>query len=162
MPKVVKSAGREMILKVKELCEAEHKNHGVLIPIYNVRKRIAAMTENCNESYKNGATAASTSKVIVTPGKSRPHTKKFDLDGFDLCAIRQKIHRFYVVRKELPTLAKLRAALREDINIKGSITTLHRILQSIGFKYKRCQSKRKLLMERYDIKENNTHELTII
>ena len=48
-------------------------------------------------------------------------------------------------------MAKLRKALREDINFQGSITTLHRILQSIGFKYKRCQSKRKLHMERYDI-----------
>lgn len=100
---------------------------------------------------KEGATAASTSKIIVTPGKSRPHPKKIDLDGFDLCAIRQKIHSFYVVKKELPTLPKLRAALREDINYQGSITTLHRILHSIGFKHKRCQSKRKLLMERYDI-----------
>ena len=44
MPKVVKSAGREMILKVKEFCEAEQKNHGVLRPINNVRKRVAAMT----------------------------------------------------------------------------------------------------------------------
>ncbi|KAJ0181804.1 hypothetical protein K1T71_002526 [Dendrolimus kikuchii] len=33
-----------MILKVKEFCEAEHKNHGVLIPINKVRKRVAAMT----------------------------------------------------------------------------------------------------------------------
>ncbi|KAJ0183682.1 hypothetical protein K1T71_000105 [Dendrolimus kikuchii] len=74
---------------------------------------------------KEGAIATSTSKVIVAPGKSRPHTKKFDLDGFDLYAIRQKIHSFYVVRKELPTLAKLRVALREDINFQGSITTLH-------------------------------------
>ncbi|KAJ0183753.1 hypothetical protein K1T71_000176 [Dendrolimus kikuchii] len=177
-----------MILKMKEFCEAEHKNHGVLIPINNVRKRVAAMTginigntkKNCKVIFNNnvikyennhsnsfillqvcqrkltrvtkeGATAASTSKVIVTPGKSHPHTKKLDLDGFDLCAIRQKIHSFYVVRKELLTLAKLRTSLREDINFQGSITTLHRILQSIGLKYKRCQSKRKLLMERYDI-----------
>ncbi|KAH9638425.1 hypothetical protein HF086_007732 [Spodoptera exigua] len=45
MPKVVKSAGREMILKVKEFCEAEQRNNGVLIPINNVRKRVAAMTD---------------------------------------------------------------------------------------------------------------------
>lgn len=44
MPKVVKSAGREMILKVKEFCEAEQRNHGVLIPLDNVRKRVAVMT----------------------------------------------------------------------------------------------------------------------
>nr|XP_021202944.1 uncharacterized protein LOC110385015 [Bombyx mori] len=45
MPKVVKSAGREIILKVKEFCEAEQKNQGVLIPINNVRKRVAVMTD---------------------------------------------------------------------------------------------------------------------
>lgn len=41
--------------------------------------------------------------------------------------------------------------LKEDIDFKGSRATLHRILTKIGFKYKRCQSKRKILMERYDI-----------
>lgn len=44
MPKVVKSAGREMILKLKEFCEAEQKNRAVLIPLDNVRKRVAAIT----------------------------------------------------------------------------------------------------------------------
>ncbi|CAK1597709.1 unnamed protein product [Parnassius mnemosyne] len=124
-----------MILKVKEFCEAEQKNQGVLIPLNNVRKRVAAITgvseKTITRITKEGITAASTSKKIVTPGKSRPHPKKFDLDGFDLCAIRQKIHSFYVVHKELPTLAKLRAALREDINFQGNITTLHRILNRI-------------------------------
>lgn len=100
---------------------------------------------------QEGKTAASTSKKIVTPGKSRPHPKKINLDDFDLCAIRQKIHQFYIVKKELPTLNKLRVVLKEDIDFQGSITTLHRILHSIGFKYKRCQSKRKILMERHDI-----------
>ncbi|CAH2054589.1 unnamed protein product, partial [Iphiclides podalirius] len=33
-----------MILKVKEFCEAEQKNQGVLIPLNNVRKRVAAIT----------------------------------------------------------------------------------------------------------------------
>ncbi|RVE42390.1 hypothetical protein evm_012968 [Chilo suppressalis] len=138
MPKVVKSSAREMILKVKEFCEAEQKNQGVLIPLNNVRKRVAAITgvseKTVTRITKEGITAASSSKKIVTPGKSRLHPKKFDLDGFDLCAIRQKIHSFYVVKKELPTLGKLRAALKEDINFQGSITTLHRILNRIGFK----------------------------
>lgn len=100
---------------------------------------------------QEGKTAVSTSKKIVTPGKSRPRPKNFNLDSFDLCAIRLKIHQFYIVKKELPTLHKLLAVLKEDINFEGSRSTLHRILQSIGFKYKRCQSKRKILMERYDI-----------
>ncbi|KAF9418269.1 hypothetical protein HW555_004888 [Spodoptera exigua] len=151
MPKVVKSAGREMILKVKEFCEAEQRNNGVLIPINNVRKRVAAMTgvseKTVSRIIQEGKMAASTSKKI----KSRPRRKSVNLDSFDLCAIRQKIHQFYIVKKELPTLNKLLAVLKEDINFDGSRATLHRILQSIGFRYKRCQSKRKILMERYDI-----------
>ncbi|KAG6465034.1 hypothetical protein O3G_MSEX014894 [Manduca sexta] len=103
MPKVVISAWREMILKVKEFCEAEHRNHGVLIPLNNVRKRVAAMTgvseKTVSRITQEGKTAASTPKKIITPGKSRPHQKKNNLDGFDLCAIRHKIHQFYTVKK---------------------------------------------------------------
>lgn len=57
----------------------------------------------------------------------------------------------YFVKKQLPTLLKLHVALREDINFQERIATLHKVLHSIGFQYKRCQSKRKILIERYDI-----------
>lgn len=53
--------------------------------------------------------------------------------------------------KELPTVNKLRLELKEDINFQGNNTTLRRILKKLGFRFKRCQSKRKVLMERYDI-----------
>lgn len=98
-----------------------------------------------------GKEAASTSKKIITPGKHRPQPKKITLDDFDLCAVRQKIHFFYVVKKELPTVNKLRLELKQEINFQGSCTTLRRILKKIGFRFKPCQSKRKVLMERYDI-----------
>lgn len=42
--KVVKSAAREMIHKVKEFCELEQRNKDVLIPLNNIQKRVAAMT----------------------------------------------------------------------------------------------------------------------
>lgn len=87
----------------------------------------------------------------MTPGKNRPHSKINNLDEFDLCVLRQKIHHFYLVKKELPTVNKLRLELEKDINFQGSNTTLRRILKTIGFQFKRCQSKRKVLMERYDI-----------
>lgn len=96
-------------------------------------------------------TKEATRRKIVTPGKSRPHPKKINLDDFDICAIRHKIHEFYTVKKELPTINKLRIELRESIDFQGSNTTLRRILKTMGFRFKRCQSKRKVLMERYDI-----------
>ena len=57
----------------------------------------------------------------------------------------------YTVRKEVPTLGKLLAELRIDINFSGGRTTLWKIIRQIGFRFKKCGSKRKLLMERYDI-----------
>ncbi|RVE50547.1 hypothetical protein evm_004774 [Chilo suppressalis] len=153
--KVIRSAAREVILKVKQFCELEKKNNNVLIPLQNVQMRVAAMTgvsvKTVSRITKEGKTAMATSNKIVTPGKSRPQAKKIDLDDFDLCCIRQKIHFFYVVKKELPTVNKLRLELKRDINFQGSNTTLRRILKLLGFRFKRCQSKRKVLMERHDI-----------
>lgn len=68
-----------------------------------------------------------------------------------LLYIYQKIHYFYVVKKELHTVNKLRLEFKEGINLKGSNTTLQRILKKLGFRFKRCQSKRKVLMDCYDI-----------
>ncbi|CAF4837165.1 unnamed protein product [Pieris macdunnoughi] len=83
MPKVVKSSARELILKVKEFCEAEQKNKGVLIPLNNVRKRVAAITgvseKTVSRITNEGVTAACTSKKIVTPGEESPASEKVRL-----------------------------------------------------------------------------------
>lgn len=47
--------------------------------------------------------------------------KYLQLDDFDLCAIRNKIHSMYTVSKEVPTLSKLLAELKVDINFSGEI-----------------------------------------
>ncbi|XP_045505993.1 uncharacterized protein LOC123703388 [Colias croceus] len=41
--------------------------------------------------------------------------------------------------------------MRSEIDFKGSRTSLWRILKELGFYFKKCKSKRKILMERYDI-----------
>ena len=46
------------------------------------------------------------------------------MDDFDKCVIRRKIQDFYTVRKQLPTIDKLLAVLRADIDFKGSSGTL--------------------------------------
>lgn len=39
--------------------------------------------------------------IFSTPGKHRKGRPKKDLDDFDLCAIRQKVHFFYIVKKQV-------------------------------------------------------------
>lgn len=86
-----------------------------------------------------------------TPAKHRKGRPRKELDDFDLCAIRQKVHYFYSVRKEVPTLNKILTVVREDLGFNGSRAHLHKILKSIGFKYKKCKSNRKALMENINI-----------
>ncbi|XP_045447870.1 uncharacterized protein LOC123656209 [Melitaea cinxia] len=155
MPKTLRSGERELVLKVKRFCEREKTNKAPLIPFENVRRRVAAMTgiseKTVTKICQEGAVAASTSTKISTPGKSRPHEKRVKLDDFDLCVIRHKVHEFYAVRKEVPTLTKLLHDLKVDINFNGSRTSLWRIMRSIGFRFQKCKSRRKILMERPDI-----------
>lgn len=73
------------------------------------------------------------------------------MDDFDLGVIRRKIHEFYTMRKEIPTIPKLLDVLQEDIDFKGSRETLRKILHKIGFRYKKSKSNRKVLIERNDI-----------
>lgn len=86
-----------------------------------------------------------------TPAKHRKGRPRKELDDFDQCAIRQKVHYFYSVKKEVPTLNKILAMAREDLGFNGSRAHLHKILISIGFKYKKCKSNRKALMENTNI-----------
>lgn len=101
---------------------------------------------------QEGNDAEASSSKIVTPGKNRNRkSSNSEIDDFDKCAIRHMIHSFYVVKKEIPTINKLWLELKSDIDFKFSRTTLRRVLKSMGYKYKKCQSKRKVLMERSDI-----------
>ena len=46
------------------------------------------------------------------------------VDDFDKCAIRTKVHQFYTVRRQLPTLQKLHDVLVEDINFAAGKSKL--------------------------------------
>lgn len=88
----------------------------------------------------------------LCPGKNKePEEKNAELDDFDKCAIRHIIQSFYVVKKEIRTINKLWLELKADIDFKYGRTSLRSILKTMGYKYKKCQSKRKILMERNDI-----------
>lgn len=59
-----------------------------------------------------------------------------------------KIHFFYMVRKEASTIKKLLTGLKEDEVIDCRWEYLWQIIRNLGFQWKRCQSKCKLLIER--------------
>jgi transposase len=92
------------------------------------------------------------SLTFSTPtGKFRPRKKKIFMDGFTNDVIRRKIHEFYVDKKTPPTLSKLKAVLEEEGILKCSREHLRRILKSIGFKWLKSQTNRKILMEKPEV-----------
>ncbi|XP_041974434.1 uncharacterized protein LOC121729854 [Aricia agestis] len=88
-----------------------------------------------------------------TPGKKRkPSSKKIALDNFDLVALRNTVNSFYTVRKEVPTLKKILAAAKRDLNFPGERTTLRLILrEQLGYKFKKCKNARLVLIQKPDI-----------
>ncbi|XP_045451015.1 uncharacterized protein LOC123659896 [Melitaea cinxia] len=128
MPKVVKSVKRQTILQVYAFCEKEKTENKLIIPLQQVRARVAAMTDVSESTVtrilRQERESSSVSGVpgpskVTTPGKTRPNRdKKIKIDDFDASAIRQKIMSFYAIRKEIPTLNKLLVELREEINFE--------------------------------------------
>lgn len=100
--------------------------------------------------------------IFGTPAKHRKGRPTKALDDFDKCAVRQKIQFFYTVKKQVPTLAKLLAVLKEDVGFDGSREHLRRLLKTIGFKYKRCQANRAALLEKPIIASKREKYLKVI
>lgn len=89
--------------------------------------------------------------VFASPGKYRKANKRVnDLDDFQKCVLRCTIFEMYD-NGEYPTMKKIVALMKEKIQYQGSVTSMHTLLKSMGFNYKRTADGRKFLMERVDI-----------
>lgn len=167
---------RTMILKILHFFEEEKKG-GITIPIKAVEKRVCAATgisrrtltrikleeeneiakrrrlEVENEPQPSTSSEAPTESVkLSTPGKKRIQKKKLEIDDFMISAIKTKIESFYTVNKEVPSLKKLLAAVKRDLNFPGQRETLRKILtEQLGFRFKKCANKGTVLIERPEI-----------
>lgn len=92
-----------------------------------------------------------------TPGKKRPlkvgtQTRMKKYDDFTLCAIRRKIHEFYM-RNEIPTASKVREIVNRDSDLPNfSLSTILRLMKDIGFVYSK-RKRNSILIEREDIQQ---------
>ncbi|XP_046416169.1 uncharacterized protein LOC124177619 [Neodiprion fabricii] len=91
--------------------------------------------------------------VFRTPGKKRSGKKKVtDIDSFDQTVIRRCVHNYHLTNKELPTVEKLREKLKQDIHFTGSESSLRRVLKQLGFRWKKTENNRRLLIEKTNIR----------
>ncbi|RVE47858.1 hypothetical protein evm_007489 [Chilo suppressalis] len=152
--RTLNSQARELVVKLHEYFERECQNGGALLPVTQVRDRVAealsigSRTVGKILSEKYGP-SGSDSNVLHTPKKRKRTKTVTGIDDFDSHAIRNHINGYFT-RGEFPTLAKSCATLEDAGLYKGSIESLRTILTGIGFRYKK-DAKRKIVMERHDI-----------
>lgn len=92
-------------------------------------------------------------KLFITPRKKRPKKKtQTSLDDFDRCVVRRVINEFHTLEGERPTLKAMKRVLKERINFTGSVFSLRTIIRSLGFRWKKTQTNRKVLIEKSDIR----------
>jgi hypothetical protein len=90
---------------------------------------------------------------LRSPGKKRRIIERnvVYVDDFDKCVIRNTIQDFCVEEKRVLTIPKLLPIIKEKIHFPWGLKSLGRVVKRMGFKWRKCQSKRKLLIERADI-----------
>nr|XP_034833713.1 uncharacterized protein LOC117990388 [Maniola hyperantus] len=95
--------------------------------------------------------AEASSSKVSTP-KRKPLRKLIVCDNFEIASLQNIINSIYMVKKEIPTLKKILAVAKEDLQFPGGKMTLRRIMvDSLGYK-NNCQSNGVDLIERYNSK----------
>lgn len=152
----LRSQTREIVCNVREYFEREKENGAPLLPVARAVQRTAEATK-INRSTVIGIgkekyfteELAGTSR-LETPGKNRRRLKPVtELDTFQQDAIRRHIYAYYH-RKEHPTLQKLLRSLNESSLFHGGKSSLKKIINNLGFRYKKVNGRR-VLLERSDI-----------
>lgn len=142
---------RQFVLRLRDYFEQEKQNGGPLIPVSQVRERVAAAlgisTATVSRiSIETYGTSGLESNIPSTPNKKRRPCRITEVDYFDADAIRRHVYDYYL-RKEIPTLKKLTTSLRDSGLFRGQKTSLAKVLKRIGFSYEKSD-KQKILTER--------------
>ncbi|PNF33229.1 hypothetical protein B7P43_G11383 [Cryptotermes secundus] len=155
----IHSEAREVIANIVEICNEEELSKHLLLLLPKATERAAvyagvsyATVKNIRKEDKKRK-ENDANRWLQSPGKKRRHISRsvVCVDDFDICIIRNEIHNFYIQEKRVPTIPKLLPIIKSKISFPWGGTSLRRIIKSMGFRWRRCQSKRKILIERQDI-----------
>ena len=155
--KVLHSQTREVVANVYKFMRREVEE-GAPIKFKAVQERVAEATGVSLSSVRRikselDALQSGESVSFTTPHKERPRrSPKATLDNFNEAVVRRAVNDFYIVEKQRPTLKKIHRELKSLINFDGSISTLSKILKTLGFKWKKTRTNRQILTEHNNIR----------
>jgi len=152
---VVHTEGRKIISTVIEKCDEEKRQNSLTHPLNQATKRAAYYCDKSESfiKYLRKQRKCSPDGKLFTPGKKRKtcEKRKLFLDDFDKCVVRNVVQEFYKSQNVVPTVKKLLPIVKERIHFPWGGKSLTRVLKSVGFKWKKCRSKRKVLIEKPEI-----------
>lgn len=153
--KAFRSGTKKILHNIIKFCDQEAENGEIIVPLNHPTKRASEIAGVSLSTIKRIRREAGDE---LNPDFDSPKKRvKKDvfaitaIDEFDCSVIRRTVHDFYVKEKKIPSLNKLLPVLKESINFNWNKEILRQILHKIGFKWKSCQNKRKVLLEREDI-----------
>ena len=166
--KTLSGQSREIISCVLQFMQNEAKKGVPVIPLAKVQERVAAAT---GISLRTVKTIAGESRKIECGGstsfstpkkKLKNRNKKIVLDDFDRCVLRRLVLNFHINEKRVPTMKAIHKKFCSDTEYRGCVDTLRKELHTMGFKWVKTKSDRKLLMERHDIRQMRLNYLRTI
>ena len=147
---------KKIVHNVHEFMMLE-KRAGRSILRMNVIERVA---KACQLSISTVATIRRQAKSgyqFKTPTKGYTTSRtKISVDDFDRQVIRRVIHGFYE-RREYPTLASLLAELKVKQLYPGGRSSLHKLVQEMGFRYRKHENKRYILEQPYITEQRHSY-----
>ncbi|XP_065204147.1 uncharacterized protein LOC135834240 [Planococcus citri] len=157
---VIHSEARTMIANIINMCEEEKRLKAPLADFDNPLKRAASY---CNASLrtinrvKKEYNAAAEQNLplpakctkLSSPGKKRNKESFSKCDEFDQQVIRRTISNFYLEDKpRVPSTSKLLSVMKEDTGFPYCREKLRQLLHNMGYSWKKCGTRRKILVER--------------
>ncbi|CAH0717739.1 unnamed protein product, partial [Brenthis ino] len=149
---VFKSQSRQMIYNV--YCYLKKASKGNMYDV-QIMTCTAEATKSSVSTVRRVIKEAKAGSItgLRTPGKNRKGKKPITgVSNLDKGVIKRCIHNYHVKHQELPVMAKLVDELRSEINFKGSISSLRRIIRELGFKMRKAENKLSVLLEKTDLR----------
>lgn len=153
--KVIHAQTREVVFNVYNYF---YKHKGTSVPLSEIKECVHEATgvsvRTIERVIHEGNTASNNDERIFTsPGKKRQRTKSVrSLPEYQIRIVRDMIYNFHRTDERRVTISALRQKMHDELEWKGSNTSLRRILSDLGFKFRCTQNNRKVLIERLDIR----------
>ncbi|VEN52190.1 unnamed protein product, partial [Callosobruchus maculatus] len=134
------------------------------VPLNNLFERVVKAT----------GVSLSTVQRVVKENASKPAGTKFtsprktinkpspksSVDQFDEEIIRSVLYKFVHIHKRRPTMqAVYQAVINDGVALRGKLTSFKKIVHKLGFRWRKTEDNRKLLIEKTDIRAKRTEYL---